>query len=100
VGAHILAIDIEDIYILIILYHRGDRVTLTGSSGGGEPMNHYTSEHCVPSTQKHSDKVSIRDVHDFPLWTILYTITCMVGSVDPHMSLSFYFQYALEFMEP
>jgi hypothetical protein len=62
VGAHTLTIDIEDIYFLTGLSHHGSRVTLTGSRGGGEPMNHYISEHCVSGTQKHSGKVAIRDV--------------------------------------
>jgi hypothetical protein len=47
VGAHTLTIYIEDIYLLIGLSRCGSRVTLTGSRGGGEPMNHYISEHCV-----------------------------------------------------
>jgi hypothetical protein len=100
VGDHIIMIDIEDIYFFTGLSHRGSRVTLTGSRGGGAPMNHYISEHCVLGTQKHSSKVTIRDVRDFPLRTILYTITCMAGSKTPHMTLQSYFQYALECMEP
>jgi hypothetical protein len=79
VGAHILMIDIEDIYFLIDLSHRGSRVMLTGSRGGGKPMSHYISAHCVPGTQKHRGKVAIRDVRDLPLRTILYTIMHMVG---------------------
>jgi hypothetical protein len=39
-GVHTLTIDIEDIYFLTGLSRRGSRVTLTGSRGGGEPMNH------------------------------------------------------------
>jgi hypothetical protein len=62
VGAHILTIDIKDIYFLTGLSHHGSQVTLTGSRGGDEPMNHYISAHCVPGTQKHSSKVTIRDV--------------------------------------
>jgi hypothetical protein len=71
VGSHILMIDIEDIYFLTGLSHRGSRVTLIGSRGGGEPMSHYINAHCVPGTQKHSGKVAIRDVCDLPLRTIL-----------------------------
>jgi hypothetical protein len=99
VGTHILEIDIEDIYFLTRLSHHGDRVTLIGSRGGGEPISHYIIAHCVSSTQKHSDKVAIRDVCDFPLRTILYTIVRMVGSAAPHMDLQRHFQYALECME-
>ena len=61
-GAHILTIDIEDIYFLTGLSGCGSRVTLIGSRGGGEPMSHYINAHCVPGTQKHSSKVAIRDV--------------------------------------
>ena len=91
VGDHILMIDIEDIYFLTELSCRGSQVTLTGSRGDGEPMNQYISAHCVPGTQKHSGKVTIRDVQDLPLWTILYTITYMEGSVAPHMDLQSHF---------
>ena len=100
VGSHILMIDIEDIYFFTGLSHRGSRVTLTGSRGGGAPMNHYISEHCVLGTQKHNSKFTIRDVRDLPLRTILYTIKRMAGSETPHMALQSYFQYALECMEP
>jgi hypothetical protein len=100
VGAHILEIDIEDIYFLTGLSRRGARVTLTGSRGGGEPMSHYISEHCVPGAKRHSGKVAIRDVCDLPLQTILYTIAHMEGSAAPHMTLQRDFQYALECMEP
>jgi hypothetical protein len=62
VGAHIVMIYIEDIYFLIGLSRLGSRVILTGSRGGGKPMNHYISAHCVLGTQKHSGKFSIRDV--------------------------------------
>jgi hypothetical protein len=62
VGAHILTIDIEDIYFLIELSRCGSRVTITGCRGGDEPMNHYISAHCVPYTQNHIGKVVIRDV--------------------------------------
>jgi hypothetical protein len=50
VGAHTLTMYIEDIYFLTGLSRRGSRVTLTGNRGGGEPMNHYISEHCVLGT--------------------------------------------------
>ena len=100
VRAHTLTIYIEDIYFLKGLSCQGSWVTLTGSRGGGEPMNHYISQHCVPGTEKHSGKVTIKDVQDFPLRTILYTITYMAWSVAPHMALHIHFQYAMECMEP
>jgi hypothetical protein len=66
-------------------------VTLIGSRGGSEPMDNYVRHHCVSSTEKHNGKVAIRDVQDFHLQTILYTITHMAGSVAPHMALQIHF---------
>jgi hypothetical protein len=40
VGSHTVTIDIDVIYFLTWLSRRGSRVTLTGSRGGGELMNH------------------------------------------------------------
>jgi hypothetical protein len=62
VGSHTLTIEIEDIYFLTRLSHRGSLVTLTGSRGENEPMNYYVRHHYVLGTEKHSGKVTIRDV--------------------------------------
>jgi hypothetical protein len=90
-GVHTLTINIKDIYFLTGLSHRGSWVSLTGSRGGGEPMDYYVRHHCVSGTETHSGKVAIRDVWDLPLWTILYTITCMAGSAAPYMDLQRHF---------
>jgi hypothetical protein len=66
-GVHTLTLDIEDIYFMTRLSRCSSRVTLTGSRGGGEPMDYYVSNHCVPGTEKHSGKVAIRDVQYLPL---------------------------------
>jgi hypothetical protein len=63
-------------------------------------MDYYVAHHCMPGTENNSGKVTIRDVMDLPLRTILYTITWMVGSATPHMDFQSHFQYAIECMEP
>jgi hypothetical protein len=63
-------------------------------------MDYYVAHHCTAGTEKHSGKVSIKDVQDLSLRTILYTITHVVGSVSPHMALQIHFQYAIGCMEP
>jgi hypothetical protein len=50
-------------------------------------MSHYLSAHCVSAVEIHNGKVSIRDVWDLPLCTILYTIVHMAGSAAPYMTL-------------
>jgi hypothetical protein len=100
VGVHTLTLDIDDIYFLTGLSRHGSRVSLSGSRGGGEPMDYYVAHHCTAGTEKHSGKVSIKDVEDLSLRTILYTITHVAGSASPHMALQSHFQYAIECMEP
>jgi hypothetical protein len=87
VGVHTLTLEIDDIYLLIGLSRCGYRVSLSRSKGGGEPMDYYVSHHYEDGTEKHSGKVAITDVQDLSLRTILYTITCVAGSVAPHMDL-------------
>jgi hypothetical protein len=100
VGVHTLTLHIDEFYFLMRLSCQGSRVSLSGSRGGGEPMDYYVAHHCIPGMEKNSGNVSIRDVRDLPLRTILYTITRMVGNVTPHMDFQSHFQYAIECMEP
>jgi hypothetical protein len=100
VGVHVLSLDIEDIYFLTGLSHRGAHVTLTGGRGGGLPMSEYIHRHCEPEAERRKGKVAIRGVQDLTLRTILFTIAWMAGSASPHMALQSYFQYAIECTEP
>ena len=99
-GVHVLSLDIEDIYFLIRLSHRGARVTLTSGRGGGLPMSAYIRRHCEPDAERCKGKVAIRGVRDLTLRTIIFTVAWMAGSALPHMALQSYFQYAIEFLEP
>jgi hypothetical protein len=100
VGAHLLSLDIEDIYFLMGLSHHGSHVTLTGGRGGGLPMSEYLHRYCDPEAERHKGKVSIRGVQELPLQNIIFTITRMVWITSPCMSLQIYFQYEVECMEP
>jgi len=44
-GVHVLSLDIEDIYFLTGLSHRGACVNLIGGRGGGLPMSDYVRRH-------------------------------------------------------
>jgi hypothetical protein len=76
-----LTLEIDDIYFLMGLSHRGSRVSHSRSRGGGEPIEYYVAHHYVPGTEEHSGKDVIRYVRYLPLRTILYTITQMERSV-------------------
>jgi hypothetical protein len=100
VGAHILYLYIEDIYLLIGLYLHGSHVTLTRGIGGGLPMSEYLRRYCDPEAERRKGKFAIRGVWDLPLQTIIFNISHMVGSASPHMALQIYFQNVIECMEP
>jgi len=59
-------------------------------------MDYYVAHHCAIGIGKHSGKVVIKEVQDL----YFRTITCVVWSVTPHMSLQSHFQYAIECMDP
>jgi hypothetical protein len=85
VGVHVLSLDIEGIYFLTGLSHRGAHVTLIGGRGGGFLMSEYIHLHCEPKAERRKGKVAIRGVQELNLPTILFTIARMVGSASPHM---------------
>jgi hypothetical protein len=99
-SVHTLTLDIDEIYFLTSLSHRGSQVSLFGSISGGEPMDYYVAHNCEPGIEKHSGKIAIKDVRDFTLRNIFYTITQIVRSVVPHMDLQIHFKYVIECMEP
>jgi hypothetical protein len=75
-------------------------MSLTGSRGGGLPMTEYYRLHYVSEEERKKGKVAIWGVRDLTLRTILFTISHIVGSSTPHMTLQSYFQYAIECTEP
>ena len=75
-------------------------MTLTIGRGGGLLMSEYVRRHCVPEVERSKVKVVIWGVQDLTLQTILFTISCMVGSAALHMALQSYFQYSIECTEP
>jgi hypothetical protein len=49
-GVHTFTLEIDEIYFMAGLSRWGSRVSLSGSRDGGEPMDYYVVQHCVPGT--------------------------------------------------
>jgi len=61
----------------------------------------YILQYFYPGAEPRKDgKINIRIVRDFPLRTILFTITKLAGTVTIHVANRSYMQYALECLEP
>ena len=84
VGEHILIVEVEDIYFLILLSRRGAPISLIGSRGGDITTRELIYRHCVPGTSTLGKKIPISAVKDRALWIVLFTMQRVVGSQGVH----------------
>ena len=100
VGAHVLTIEVEDIYFLTRLSIQGAPISLTGSCGGDVTTQELIDHHCLPGTRTSGKKIPIKAVVDLPLCTLPFTIQRLVGSQGPHQASRAHMLYAIEAMAP
>ena len=74
VGAHVLTIEVEDIYFLTGLLRRGAPISLTSSCGGEITTQELINHHCIHGTRTSGKKIPIKALVDGPLWTVLFTM--------------------------
>ena len=79
VGAHILIVEVEDIYFLTRLSRQGAPISLTGSHGGDITTQEFIKRHCIPGTRTSRKKIPIKAVVDGPIWTVFFTMQRVVG---------------------
>ena len=75
VGDPALDIEVDDIYFLTGLSHRGESVYFGGRGGGEESIDSYVSDLCVEGTRKQGGKLPVQHVTNIPLKTIMFTVT-------------------------
>ena len=100
VGAHVLTIEVEDIYVLTGLSRRGTSISLTGSHGGDMTTQELIDRHCLPGTRTSGKKIPIKEVVDLPLHTLVFTMQRLVGSQGTHQDSRAHMFYAIEAMAP
>ena len=59
VGEQMLEIEVDDIYFLTGLSHRGESMYFGGRGGSGESVDSYVSDLCVSGTRKQGRKLPI-----------------------------------------
>ena len=84
VGAHILTVEVEDIYFLIGLSIRGAPISLIGSCGGDIITRDLIDRHYALGTGKSGKKIPIRALMDGPLQIVLFTMERVAGSQGVH----------------
>ena len=86
VGDQVLEMDINDIYFLMGLFHRGNPVSFGGQGGSGESVDSYVNDLCMPGTCKEGGKLPIHHVTNVALQTIPFMVTRLVGSTSTHLA--------------
>ena len=74
VGAHILTVEVEDIYFLTGLSRRGAPISLIGSHGGYINTRELIDRQCAPGIGTLGKKIPIKAVTNRALRTILFTM--------------------------
>ena len=73
-GAHILTVEVEDIYFLTGLSRWGAPISLAGSHGGDITTRELIDQHCAPETGTSGKKIPIRAMTDRTLRIVLFTM--------------------------
>ena len=94
VATHTLTIDVEDIYFLIGLSHKGIPVVLIGPQGGEQSIDDMNDDHCSIGTHLVCGKIPIKHIIDRQLSTITFTIEKVAGTRAACL------RYAIECMSP
>ena len=100
VGAHVLIVEVEEIYFLTGLSRRGAPISLTGSHGRDITTRELIDRHCVPGTGTSGKKIPIRVVKDRALRIVFFTMQRVEGSQGVHQASRAHILYDLEAMAP
>ena len=66
--------EVEDIYLLTWISMQGEPISLTGPRRGHVTTQGLINQYCFPGTQMSGKNIPIKDVMEFPLRTILFTM--------------------------
>ena len=100
VGAHILIVEVENIYFLIGLSRQGAPISLTGSHRGEITTQELIDRHCIHGTKTLGTKIPIKTVVDGPLQTVLFTMQRVARSQGVHQESRTHMLYGIEAMAP
>lgn len=90
----------SDIYFIMGLSQRGERVQLFRSHPGDESISTLIMRHFPGDKMMRGGKVKIETIDNLPLRMILYTIARVSATQALHESLKSQFQYVLECLTP
>jgi hypothetical protein len=100
IGTHLLTIELEYVYFLTSLLKRGAPVVLSGQRVLLAPMDEYLAKHCVPGVRLVGGRITIKDIKDLHLCSILFSITSITRITSVHLVSRSQVAYGLQCLEP
>jgi hypothetical protein len=100
IGTHLLIVELEDVYFLTDLSKRGTLIVLSRKRELLVPVDEYLTNHCVPGARLVGGRITIKDIKDLPLWSILFSIMSIAGSTSVHLVSRSQVAYGLQCLEP
>jgi hypothetical protein len=96
-----LRIEVEDIYFLTRLSHRGEVVNLEAwGVGSGLNIEDYIATHCIVWTEKVGRELPIRAINNLSLKIVVLVLTQIIGSTSLHQASRPLMLYSLDFLRP
>jgi hypothetical protein len=96
-----LRIEVEDIYFLIGISHRGEVVDLNSHRvGSGMKVEEYIEALCIAGTPMAGSQIPIRAIGNLSLKIIVLVLTRSIGLASLHQESRPLMFYALECMRP
>jgi hypothetical protein len=89
-------IEPDDVYFLMGLSRIGALILLSGHRETPQPTEAYVAEHYIPGSRLVGGRITIKDVRDLELWSILFTMNKLAGSTSTHLALKSWISYALQ----
>ena len=93
-----LNLDIEDIYFLTKLSHRGRPIILAGPRGGDSSLYDLVDRYCLLGTLSQGGKLPIKQIIDRTLSKVFYTIGKVIGTRSIDFTTREHMLYAIEGM--
>jgi hypothetical protein len=100
IGMQLLTIDLEYLYFLTYLSKIGSLIFLSRQRALPVPMDEHVKNHCVLGTRLVGGRITIKDIRDLPLRSILFSITSIARSTNSHLVSISQVAYGLQCLEP
>jgi hypothetical protein len=96
-----LRIEVDDIYFITGLSHRGEMVNIKArGAGGGRTMEEYITTYCIADTEKVGSQLPIRVIENLSLKIIILVLTWISGSTSLHQASRPLMFYVVECLRP